>query len=225
MPSEAIRKYFEATENRKIREDLLFAVENVGEPKVAIDCGCGAGANINYLASEGFFVYGFDVEEESISRCKARFQKNDNVDLSKSSFSAYNFPKASLVVADASLFFCPKPEFSGVWKNIFECLQPNGIFCGSFLGPEDTMATPEYSANDFWPDVAVFEEEEVIKLFANYKILRFNVYKSSGTTPSGDLHDWHIYSVIAKKPNNSSKRDAEMAGDIQGDAMNISVQK
>jgi len=205
MPSAAISKYFEATENRKIREDLIFAVENVDESKVAIDCGCGAGADINYLASKGFIVHGFDVEEESISRCKTRFKNIDNVNLSKSSFSTYNFPKASLVVADASLFFCPKSEFSGVWKNIYECLQPNGIFCGSFLGPEDTMATPKYNADDFWPDVAVFEEEEVMKLFANYEILRFNVHKSSGTTPSGDLHDWHIYSVIAKKPNNHAQ--------------------
>lgn len=208
MPSAAISKYFEATENQKIREDLLFAVENVGEPKVAIDCGCGAGADINYLVSEGFFVHGFDVEEESILRCKTRFKNIYTVNLSKSSFSTYNFPKASLVVADASLFFCPKSEFPDVWKNIYECLLPNGIFCGSFLGPEDTMASPKYNANEYWPDVAVFKENEALMLFANYELLRFNVHKSSGTSPSGDPHDWHIYSVVAKKPNKSSKRDA-----------------
>jgi len=116
MPSAAISKYFEATENRKIREDLIFAVENVDESKVAIDCGCGAGADINYLASKGFIVHGFDVEEESISRCKTRFKNIDNVNLSKSSFSTYNFPKASLVVADASLFFCQNPNSWGDWK-------------------------------------------------------------------------------------------------------------
>ena len=54
MPSTEITKYFESTENRKIREDLVFAVENVIEPKIAIDCGCGAGADINYLVSKGF---------------------------------------------------------------------------------------------------------------------------------------------------------------------------
>jgi trans-aconitate methyltransferase len=54
MPSTEITKYFESTENRKIREDLVFAVENVIETKIAIDCGCGAGADINYLVSKGF---------------------------------------------------------------------------------------------------------------------------------------------------------------------------
>jgi SAM-dependent methyltransferase len=204
MPSAAISKYFDATENRTIRDDLRFAVESVGEPKIAIDCGCGAGADISYLVSKGFFVHGFDVEDEAISRCNARFQNVDNVYLSKSSFRLYKFPKASLVVADASLFFCPKPEFEEVWRNIYECLNPGGIFCGSFLGPEDTMAGPKYSAVDYWPDVAVFEEEEVKELFAHFEILRFNVHKSSGVTPAGEHHDWHIFSAVAKKPNKAT---------------------
>ncbi len=62
---------------------------------------------------------------------------------SRSSFSSFRYPKASLVVADASLFFCPKSEFEGVWRSIFECLYPNGVFCGSFLGLQDTMAGPD----------------------------------------------------------------------------------
>jgi hypothetical protein len=62
------------------------------------------------------------------------------------------------------------------------------------------LATPEYNASDFWPEVAVFEEEAVRGFFASYEILRFNVHKSSGKTPSGNLHDWHVYSVIARKP-------------------------
>lgn len=199
VPSAAISKYLDATENRKIREDLVFAVQYVDEPKVAIDCGCGAGADIGFLVSNGFAVYGFDVEEESISRCTARFHNVADVHLSRSSFSSYNFPKASLVVADSSLFFCPKPEFADVWKNIYECLYPGGIFCGSFLGPEDTMAGPKYNAVDYWPEVSVFEDEEVKELFTNFEVLRFNVHRSSGSTPAGELHDWHIFSIVAKK--------------------------
>lgn len=191
--------YFAATENRRIRDDLVFAVANVAEPKVAVDCGCGAGADIHYLAENGFVVHGFDVEEEAIARCQARFRHRDNVHVSRSSFGRYTFPRASLVVADASLFFCPKAEFPAVWKNICECLHPQGIFCGSFLGPEDTMASPAYNAADFWPVTAVFEEQEVLALFAGFEILRFKVHQYSGTTPSGQPHDWHIFAVVAKK--------------------------
>jgi ubiquinone/menaquinone biosynthesis C-methylase UbiE len=93
MTSVAINKYFDLTQDREIRQDLIFAVENVCEPKVAIDCGCGAGADISYLASIGFTVHGFDVEKESISRCKTRFKNIENVRLSNSSFEEYTFPQ------------------------------------------------------------------------------------------------------------------------------------
>ena len=209
MASAEITKYFDTTKFRDIRDDLVFAVENISEPKIAIDCGCGAGADINYLASNDFVVYGFDVEEESISRCKSRFKNIDNVFLSKSSFNSFSYPQASLVVADASLFFCPNAEFTSVWAKIYECLYLGGVFCGSFLGPEDTMASPGYNPSVFWPEVAVFEEAEVRKLFENYEILRFNVHRTTGTTLLGTPHDWHIFSVVAQKPNTAVKGDSE----------------
>ena len=199
MSSTVISRYFDETKNRNIREDLIFAVDNVAGPKVAIDCGCGAGADIQYLASNGFTVHGFDVEEEAILRCKERFKEIQSVKLSRSSFSQYEFPKVSLVVADASFFFCPKSEFPEVWEKVYACLPRDGIFSGSFLGPDDTMASSKYNPDDFWPEVAVFREDEVNKLFAKYEVLRFNEHRSSRTIPGGDPHDWHIYSVVAKK--------------------------
>lgn len=199
MTRAAISRYFDATENRNIREDLIFAVDNVTGPKIAVDCGCGAGADIQYLASNGFSVHGFDVEEEAILRCKERFKEIQSVKLSRSSFSQYEFPKVSLVVADASFFFCPKSEFPKVWEKVYTCLPRDGIFSGSFLGPDDTMASSKYGLDDFWPELAVFRRDEVKKLFAKYEVLRFSEHRSSGTTPDGDPHDWHIYSVVAKK--------------------------
>ena len=148
-------------------------------------------------------MYGFDVEEESITRCRARFRNSERVHLSNSSFGSYKFPKASLIVADASLFFCPKPEFPEGWEKMYESLDPDGIFCGSFPGPVDMMAGLEYSPQDFWSEVAVFVEEEVRVLFSPYEILRFNTHKSAGTAPGGGQHNWHIFSVTAKKSRSS----------------------
>lgn len=56
MSSAEITKYFDATEFREIREDLVFSVSKVSEVKIAIDCGCGA----DHLAHNGFTVYEFD---------------------------------------------------------------------------------------------------------------------------------------------------------------------
>lgn len=199
MITNQIKSYYDATTCSAIRSDLTRAIELINGPKIAIDCGCGAGANIEHLATLGFTVYGYDLEDESISRCKERFKNNKNVILSQDSFSTFNYPKASLILADASLFFCPKNEFDDVWHKIYESLFAGGIFCGSFLGPFDTMANPSYSKESFWPNSLVFREQEVKSIFENYEICSFTEHKLSGKTAQGVPHDWHIFSVVARK--------------------------
>lgn len=199
MPSEEILKYFDNTAERETRDDLKLAVSLVEGDKIAIDCGCGAGSDIAFLRSHDFFVHAFDVEEESIARCRVKFKSDSKVLLSQDSFNTYKYPDASLIVADASLFFCPAQEFSEVWRKITEALLPNGIFSGSFLGPEDTMAEPGYNKERYWPEVSVLSEKELKNLLLDYKIESFTEHKTSGKTPDGQPHQWHIFSVVARK--------------------------
>lgn len=206
MTSDEISQYFDATKYREVRDDLVFAVSKVEEPKIAIDCGCGAGADIEFLLENEFTVHGFDLEEESIAKCQSRFRTNENLFLSKASFSTFEYPDASLIVADASLFFCPTSDFDEVWSKIYQCLLPKGIFCGSFLGNEDTMAVPGDNPSVFWPHVTAFNEAEVMELLKQYEVLRFNTHKSSGVTAQGVPHNWHIFQVVAQKPNRSKHR-------------------
>ena len=198
MNSDQVKEYYDSTKFSEIRADLLLAIKLTEEPKIAIDCGCGAGSDIEYLVKQDFTVYGFDIEKESISRCKERFS-NNKVILSHDSFGTFNYPKASLVLADASLFFCPEGEFEYVWEKIYESLFVGGIFCGSFLGPLDTMASPDHSKESLWPNSLVFDEKEVLSLFGNYDICDITEHKISGKTDQGIPHDWHIFSVVAKK--------------------------
>jgi hypothetical protein len=99
------------------------------------------------------------------------------------------------------LFFCPKSDFDDVWRSMSGCLHPEGVFCGSFLGPLDSMAGPTYDKTAFWPDVTVFSAMEVKALFEGFVIRRFTEHKTSGNAPQGTPHDWHIFSVVAKKSN------------------------
>lgn len=199
MPNKEINEYYDVTRNKKIREDLVFSVNRVTHEKIAIDCGCGAGADINYLLKHGFTIHGFDIEQESISRCQLRFRNHDRVHLYKSKFIDFVYPKASLVVADASLFFCPNTEFKEVWNKIQNCLFPKGIFCGSFLGKEDNMVLPKNSSRMNWSNTTVFDEKEVKKLFENFNLLRFNTFKSKHKDEKGTENIWHIFQVVAQK--------------------------
>ena len=199
MSNEEITDYYDATVDRDVRSDLQRAIKLVNEPKIAIDCGCGAGRDIAYLLDNGFIVHAFDIEPDSILRCKKRFAGIDNVFLSQDSFNSFSYPIASLIVADASLFFCAEGEFSEVWSKINKSLSPGGIFVGSFLGPNDTMANPNYKKEPFWPDKLVFKEVQLRAKFNNFEIISWSEHNIDGKTPQGRLHHWHIFSIIAKK--------------------------
>ncbi|MCO1335853.1 class I SAM-dependent methyltransferase [Microbulbifer sp. OS29] len=183
----------------EVRADLNYAVSLLGGDGIAVDCGCGAGSDIAFLRKNDFTVYGFDIEEESILRCRKRFKNDKKVLLSLNSFSSFVFPYASLILADASLFFCPQSEFKVVWSRIGESLASNGVFCGSFLGPNDTMAGPKYDRQAFWPNVMVFTEDQLRKIFTNFDVVKWTEHKISGESAKGVPHHWHIFSVVAKK--------------------------
>lgn len=199
MATEEILKYYADTTNRTVRDDLIFAASLIKNEKVAVDCGCGAGSDIAFLRNEGFTVHAFDIETESIKLCTERFESDEQVFLSRDSFSSYNYPKSALIVADASLFFCLESEFERVWANMINSLEKDGIFCGSFLGPNDTMAGPDYDKKAFWPHVLVFDEEALRARLSMFEVLRFTEHNVSGENPQGLPHQWHIYSVVVKK--------------------------
>lgn len=199
MSSREILEYFDATAFRKTREDLELAVQLVQGPRVAIDCGCGAGSDIAFLRSKGFTVYAFDIEQAAIERCRNRFRGDGNVLLSHASFRTFDYPDSSLIAADASLFFCPEDQFDLVWQKMQTALLPDGIFVGSFLGPEDTMAGPDYDKEAFWPDILVTSEERIRLWFKSFEIVSLKEHSSSGAAFNGKAHHWNIYTVLAKK--------------------------
>ncbi len=199
MAKDEIEEYYAETANREVRPDLVLATRLIKSSKTAIDCGCGAGSDIAYLRKEGFIVYAFDIEEESIKICRERFRGDEDVFLSRDSFSSFDYPKSSLVVADSSLFFCPETEFEKVWSKICRSLSKGGIFCGSFLGPKDTMASPNYNRDAYWPNILVFEEEDLRSRLKEFEVIKFTEHNVSGETPQGFSHQWHIYSVVAIK--------------------------
>jgi SAM-dependent methyltransferase len=198
MASPQILQYYQASAERAVRDDLIEAA-NLAPQKVAIDCGCGAGADIAYLLEHGFYVHGFDIEAESISRCEKRFAGSTQLSLTQASFTDFKYPTAGLIVADAALFFCAPEDFPTVWHSIQQALSNGGVFSGSFLGPKDSMAGPNYDKTAYWPNVLVFDEASLRAQFTHFNIVRFTEHNVSGTTPAGEDVTWHIYSVVAQK--------------------------
>lgn len=193
-----VSEYYRTTTSSDLRPELQYAFSLLKGGGTAIDCGCGAGSNIKHLRTEGFTVYAFDNNEEAISLCSERYKNDPNVFLSLASFGTFEYPSASLILADASLFFCPKNEFSIYVEKIQNALKPNGIFCGAFLGARDTMAKPEFDNQAYWGDVLVLSEDEIRKALSGFELLKIKEYEVDGLTPTGEAHHWHIFSVVAR---------------------------
>jgi len=193
-----VQEYYRVSRDTEIRTELEFALKHTGEGKVAVDCGCGAGANIAHLRKKGFVVHAYDIDEEALSMCTNRFIDDRNVFISSASFGTFEYPKSSLVLADASLFFCPAQELITFVEKAKRSLQPKGVFCGAFLGRQDTMAQPENESQVYWGEPLVKSESEIRGVLSGFEILQMSEIISDGIAPNGDKHHWHIHVVVAR---------------------------
>lgn len=199
MSRSKVEAYYRETKDSEVRPELEFAFEKLIERTVAVDCGCGAGSNIVHLRNKGFVVHAYDIDEEAVSICTERFKDDSNVFVSTGSFGTFDYPKSSLVLADASLFFCPEQEFGIFVEKIRMSLHTRGLFCGAFLGHEDTMAQPEYTNQVYWGEPLVKSQNEIREALSGFEILKMSEFVSDGITPVGDEHHWHIHVVVASK--------------------------
>lgn len=198
MSRKEVEAYYQQSMYAEIRPGLTYAFGIATGGGIAIDCGCGAGSNITHLRAEGYAVHAFDIDDRAISLCTERFAGDPEVLLSVDSFGRFNYPSADLIVADASLFFCPADEFQLFLEKVRLSLMPNGVFCGAFLGERDTMASGEFDVDKHWGEVLVLTEDEIRQCFNDYRIHQFVEHEVDGTSATGDPHHWHIFDVVAK---------------------------
>ena len=194
------QEYYETTRDRAPDPILEFACDRVSPslPKVAVDCGCGAGRGVDLMRRRGFYVHAFDVEAEGVAVCRKRFAEDPEVRVSQAGFAEFDYPRASLVVAINSLFFCSPGEFETGWGKIMESLIPGGIFFGTFVGPHDSWADPGFVLEEA-PDlkVLIHSEEKVRSLLSRHKFLALDIKDYDGVTALGSKKHWHLISVVA----------------------------
>ncbi|WP_434362536.1 class I SAM-dependent methyltransferase [Parasalinivibrio latis] len=159
----------------------------------AIDCGCGIGADIYYLANLGYKVHGFDSHPEAVRTCREKFLENSAVSIVQSSFEDYTYPQTGLIVANSSLYFSEPSVFDDTWRKISGALTPGGIFSGHFLGLDDDWN--QHSDHT----INAFSESDVQDLFSNFRVHHFHEKHEMGKTRVGKTKFWHIYSVVAEK--------------------------
>ena len=192
------RVYHERSLEAEVYPHLRMAIDLVDPllPKVAADAGCGAGRDALFLVDCGFTVYAFDKSEAAIAKLSehGRTQSSDRLFSQACSFEDFEYPKSSLIAACSSLFFCRPELFPLAWRNISHSLLPGGVFCGHFMGPDDSWAKLGRG------DLTIHTQDDLEELFGSYyKIIDIYENNSEGMTLVGRKKHWHTYSVVAQK--------------------------
>lgn len=188
--------YYDAQEDDREPRELLVQVLDAfgaaGERR-AVELGCGQGLDTLELLRRGWTVLAIDAEPEGIRRLRARvppeLEPRLRVELAR--MEDVSLPRADLVWASFSLFFCPPDRFDGLWSGIRAAVRPGGRVAGELLGERDTWAPDtEFSA---------FSREQALGLLDGFVVERFEEEEEDGEACSGPKH-WHVFHVIARRP-------------------------
>ena len=171
-----------------------FAVKlNQSPTKVAIDCGCGTGSDMDYLHQQAYQVYGFDAHPDAVEICRQRFANSSLIDVSQDTFEHYDYPRCGIIVANNALFFADPYLFTNTWQKIVAALDVGGVFVGDFMGSKDSWATGHHCTT------TPLTKVQVRALFTDFDIIRFVERDEPGVTALGNNKHWHTFSVVAVK--------------------------
>ncbi|TCM67070.1 tellurite resistance protein TehB [Acinetobacter calcoaceticus] len=201
------QSFAEQTQNRPHRPILEKALQLLAQQRLiqhrreqqtlartAIDCGCGAGNESAYLLANDYRVDAFDADITATQICAKRFIDQPQYSICQNSFENYIYPKASLIVALYSLFFCPEAYLEATFHKMTAALPIGGLLVINLLGKKDQWLST-------YPEKFVgFEYCQIEKLFQD----QFNIVfheEFLGEHPLGDgtLKYWNTHMLILQK--------------------------
>ncbi|CAN5847506.1 class I SAM-dependent methyltransferase [soil metagenome] len=190
--------YYKAQIGRSLRPVFVDALARFtpstpdASPRLAIDLGCGDGAETLALLQHGWQVLAIDQEAEAISQvqAKALADYGERLETRVEAFEQLVLPSANFVYAGYSLPFCPPAHFDALWTKIVTALPIGGRFAGQLFGDHDS-----WTSN---PTMTFHSAEQARRRFSQFAIESWEDVEEDGNAFSGPKH-WHIFHVIARK--------------------------
>lgn len=160
---------------------------------IALDLGCGSGAEAEYLAKNGMMVDAIDKSDAAIAYTTERCQ-GLTVDAIQGDFREFELRPGyySLVVAINSLPFLKKEECQSLLERIKAALKPGGAVVLSVYGLEHAWANRK--------DMSFWMLEEFKLLWSGWEVLAMNEYKGPWPLVSGEEIFQHRIHLVAKRP-------------------------
>lgn len=190
---EGIKEFYKKTINKNPSASIRrFFLNNYNENfkgNTAIDLGCGAGNDTEFLISKGFKVTAVDNNEQVKEIIESRNLDSNKLKITIDDFSKIELPKADLVNANFSMHYV-KENFDEFMVNLLQnVIKHKGVFIGNFLGKEDE-----------WKETfTTVEKERLLEYFKGYNILYFSEEKYYQDTARKKNKYWHVYTIIAQK--------------------------
>ena len=161
---------------------------------VALDLGCGVGAEAEYLAKNGFMVDAIDKSETVVKTAKER-TSGLTVEVIQGDFREFALRPGyyALAVAVNSLPFVPKEECRTLLQSVQESIKPGGAVILSVYGPEHAWANSR-------ADMSFWGVDEFRDLWKGWDIQAIDEVKGPAPLMSGQEIFQHRIRLIAKKP-------------------------
>jgi SAM-dependent methyltransferase len=184
--------YYDEFQDRAPHEELFEVLGSFGESRhAAIDLGCGTGADSRAMLERGWSVFATDAEQEAIARLRRRVPDDlaARLETAVARMEDVELPRADLVWAHFSIFFCRPEAFPDVWAKVIGAIVPGGRFAGQILGDRDAWAPNG--------DISAFARDEALALFDGLEVERFDEVEEDGDV-SGEQKHWHYFYAVAR---------------------------
>ncbi|MDX1615090.1 MAG: class I SAM-dependent methyltransferase [Candidatus Promineifilaceae bacterium] len=185
--------YYNIVSGRPVREFLRHTARRFAEPGLAVDLGCGHGAETVYLLTQGWQVLAIDQEEAAIRRLRATLAPavQGLVETRVAAFEDIVLPAADLIWAGLSLPFCQADVLADLLQEIQMALNPGGRFAGDFFGPRHAWRSVDH--------INCHSKEQVLALCEGLTVEYLIEEEGQQQTAMSGLQQWHQFSVCARK--------------------------
>jgi tellurite methyltransferase len=182
---EAIRRFAE--------EGAIGVPGPGGEPRLAVDLGCGAGRDARELLRAGWRVLAVDVEPAAIEALVAATPELDRARLESlvADVGGLEIPQCDLVNASVSLQLLDPAAYALVFERITAALRPGGRFTGLLYGDRDEAASD--------PAVTCPSPDAIRGFLRGFEVESWFEREEDGKMALGDPHHIHLVEVVARR--------------------------
>lgn len=162
---------------------------------IALDLGCGVGAEAELLARYGFMVEALDISEAAVAAAKRRCE-GLTVEVMQKDFRAHPIEadKYTIAVAINSLPFLPKEDCRKFLGDVQKGIKIGGAVVLAVYGPEHAWAGQR-------ADMSFWSKEEFGNLWDGWEPKHFEEYMGPFPLSTGEeIFQHRIHLVATKNP-------------------------